>query len=309
MAVLSLPMRNKQVRPPSLSRDFLGQASRASGLARVCRRFLPLIWIIVSLCLVFVQGAVGHAPVSGEPIGIDEKIGQTIPANLTFFDEQGRQTTLGAIMRKPTILVLVYYTCSRFCPQLLAGLATALPQLGLTAAKDYQVMTVSFDASDTPALARDLKRNYLMAIGRPFPENAWRFLTGDRRNIEQLCTAVGFSFRKEHDGFAHPVALIILSPERRITRYIHVTKFAYGVESPITFSPIGLALALADASQGKAGAATGREFLYCFPHEPYRQQGFYHILAAIGAGTIIGLALLFVYLALSGRKPREGKNR
>jgi len=207
------------------------------------------------------------------------------------------------------MLVLVYYTCSRFCPQLLAGLASALPQIGLTPAKDFQVMTVSFDANDTPALARDLKRNYLMAVNRPFPANAWRFLSGDRANIEQLCTAVGFTFRKEHDGFAHPVALIILSPDRRITRYIHVAKFAYGVEYPITFSPIGLSQALAAADKGKTGAATREGFLFCFPHEPQRQQVFYHILAAVGAGTIIGLALLFVYLALSGRKPREGKNR
>jgi protein SCO1/2 len=170
-------------------------------------------------------------------------------------------------------------------------------------------MTISFDANDTPALARDLKRNYLMAIGRPFPADAWRFLSGDRANIEKLCTAAGFSFRPEHDGFAHPVALIILSPDRRINRYIHVTKFAYGVEYPITFSPIGLAHALTAASQGTTGAVTGKEFLFCFPHEPQRQQGLYHILAAVGAGTIIGLTLLFVYLALSGRKPREGKNR
>ncbi len=295
-----------------------------------------MVWPLLSLCLVFVQTAAGrqrslwtrlclviltvfafclvplsssmsHTPGSSQPIGIKERIGETLPAGLTFFDEQGRQTTLGTIIRKPTICVLVYYTCSRFCPQLLAGLASALPQLGFTADKDYQVMTVSFDANDTPALARDLKRNYLMAIGRPFPADAWRFLSGDRANIEKLCAAAGFTFRPEHDGFAHPMTLIILSPDRRITRYIHVSKFSYGMEYPITFSAIGLSQALTDASQEKVGAASGKEFLYCFPHEPQRQQGFYHILAAIGAGTIIGLVLFFVYLSLSGRKPQEGK--
>ena len=292
-----------------MSRDFLGQASRASGLARVCRRFLPLIWIIVPLCLVFVQGSLGHAPVSTQPIGIEERIGQTVPHDIVLSDEQGREVTLGDLIKRPTIVTLVYYSCDRFCPQLLAGLAAALPQLGLAVDKDYQVMTVSFDEADTPALARDLKRNYSKAMGRPFPEDAWRFLSGDRENIKKLCAAVGFTFRKEMDGFAHPVALIILSPERRITQYIPVSKFSYGVAYPIAFSNIILSQALTDASQGKAGAASGKEFLYCFPHEPYRQQVFYHILAAVGAGTIIGLALLFVYLALSGRKPREGKNK
>jgi protein SCO1/2 len=169
-------------------------------------------------------------------------------------------------------------------------------------------MTVSFDATDTPALARDLKRNYFKAINRPFSPDGWRFLTGDQANIEKLCAATGFSFRKEMHGFAHPVALIILSPERRITRYIHVTKFAYGVEYPITFSSIGLSQTLADASQDRVGALTSKEFLLCFPHEPYRQQEFYTLLTWIGAATIFCLVALFIYLAVTGRRPQKGKN-
>ncbi len=192
------------MRPLSLSRDCLGQASK---LACLCL-------ILLSLCLVFLQTAVAHAPAGTQPIGIEEKIGQTIPPDIVLSDEQGRKVTLAALIKRPTIVTLVYYKCSRFCPQLLAGLASALPHVELTADKDYQVMTVSFDANDTPALARDLKRNYLMAVNRPFPADAWRFLSGDRANIEKLCTAVGFTFRKEMDGFAHPMTLIILSPDR-----------------------------------------------------------------------------------------------
>jgi protein SCO1/2 len=276
-------------------------------MARVCRRFFPPIWILVSLCLVPPASSLGHAAASNQPIGIEERIGRTVPQDIVLSDEQGKEVALGALIKRPTIVTLVYYSCGRFCPQLLAGLAAALPQLSLQAVKDYQVVTVSFDEADTPALARDLKRNYLMAAGGSVPADAWRFLTGDPRNIERLCTAVGFTFRKEHDGFAHPVALIILSPDRRITRYIHVTKFAYGVEYPITFSTVGLSQALTDAGRGKASAATGKGFLFCFPHEPQRQQEFFHVLTWIGAATILCLAALFVYLALSGRKPRKGK--
>jgi protein SCO1/2 len=266
-----------------------------------------LVLILVSLCLVFVQASAGHEVAGTQPIGIEERPGAVIPSDITLADEQGRPVTVGGIVRKPTVLVLVYYSCDRFCPQTLAGLAAALPRLGLSPGKDYQVMTVSFNANDTPAMARDLKRNYLKAIQAPFSAAAWRFLTGDRRNIDRLCTSVGFSFRKEGDGFAHPVALIILSPERRIARYIPVSKFFYGVEYPITFSAVNLTRALADASREKVGAATGTGFLFCFPHEPYRQETFYHILTWVGTGTIIGLAVFFVYLTLSGRRPRKGK--
>jgi protein SCO1/2 len=264
--------------------------------------------IIVFLCLVFVQGAMGYARANEQPIGIQEKLGQTLPPDIRLSDEHGRKITLGALIKRPTIVTLVYYRCGRFCPQLLAGLAAVLPQIGLIPAKDFQVLTVSFDATDTPAVARDLKKNYFKAINRPFLPDGWRFLTGDQTNIEKLCRATGFSFRKEMDGFAHPVALIILSPERRITRYIHVTKFAYGVEYPITFSPVGLSQALADASQDRVGAPTRQGFLFCFPHEPQGQQRFFQILTFAGAATIIVLTALFVYLVLTGRKTRKGKS-
>jgi protein SCO1/2 len=269
--------------------------------------FFCIIVIWVSLCLLSLPSALGHSLDNSQSIGIDERIGQTVPAGIVLSDEEGRASVLGDLIRRPTILVLVYYTCGRFCPQVLAGLAAALPQLPLTPNKDYQVITVSFDEQDTPATARDLKRNYFKAIGRPFPEGAWQFLTGDRANIGQLCAAAGFIFRKEMHGFAHPVALIVLSPGRKITRYIHVSKFSYGVAYPITFTAVDLSQALTDASRGKVGAATHKEFLYCFPHEPEGQQRFFHILTLIGAGTVSALAAFFVYLALSRRKPHKGK--
>lgn len=266
-----------------------------------------LILLLIFISLIFAHSVPGQTPHTSQAIGITQNVDQTIPARIAFADEQGKKVMLGDLIKKPTILTLVYYHCGRFCPQLLAALAAALPQLELTADKDYQVITVSFDASDTPAMARDQKRNYLKAIGEPFPENAWRFLTGSRENIRELCDAVGFTFRKEMHGFGHPVALIILSPHRKISRYIRVSKFFYGVEYPITFSDIELSQALVDASQEKVGALTAKEFLYCFPHEPQGQQRFYHILTIVGVITIVCMILLFVYLSLTGRKLREGK--
>ena len=283
---------------------------RSSACVSDCRGLRlpsPFFWVLVSLCLVFAQAAVGHEAGSNIPIGIKERLGAIVPSDITLSDEQGRPMALGAIVRKPTILVLVYYTCSRFCPQTLAGLAAALPQLERMPDKDYRIITVSFDASDTPALAQDLKRNYRKAVQGPFPADAWRFLTGDRRNIERLCAAIGFTFRMETHGFAHPMALIILSPERRITRYIRVSKFFYGVEYPLRFSAIEVSQALADAAHERIGVSTGTGFLFCFPHEPTGQQRFFHILGIVGIGTVITLGAFFFYLLLSGGKKRRGK--
>jgi protein SCO1/2 len=266
-----------------------------------------ILLILILFSLISARSVLGQTPHASQPIGITQKIGQAVPARLVFADEQGREVMLGNLIRVPAILTLVYYDCCRFCPQMLAGLAAVLPQLDLSPGKDYQVITVSFDENDSPVRARDVRRDYLKAIGSPFPDDAWRFLTGDRENLGQLCDAAGFSFRKEMHGFAHPVALIILSPNRKISRYIHISKFSYGVAYPITFSAIELSHALADASQEKLGEPTKKEFLYCFPHEPQGQQRFFNILTAAGAITIVCLVLLFVYLSLTGRKPREGK--
>ena len=87
-------------------------------------------------------------------IGIEEKTGQTIPADITLYDENGAEVRLGDLLGKPAILTLVYYTCDRICPQMLAGLAQVLPQLSLTPDKQYRVLTVSFDETDTPEIAR-----------------------------------------------------------------------------------------------------------------------------------------------------------
>jgi protein SCO1/2 len=279
----------------------------AIGLWPRLSSFSLIVLVLVLITLIFAPSTRGQMPHNSQPIGITEKMGQTVPAQLIFFDEQGREVILGSLIKRPTILALVYYRCGRFCPQLLAAMAAVFPQLGLKADDDYQVITVSFDESDTPAVARDLKRNYLKAIQNPFPADAWRFLSGNRRNIQGLCAAVGFTFQKEMHGFAHPVALIILSPHRKISRYIHVSKFFYGVGYPIAFSALELSQALTDAAKERVGLATSKEFLYCFPHEPKQEINFFKISGIFGAVTIVCLAVFFVYLSVTGRKTQKGK--
>ena len=115
------------------------------------------------------------------------------------------------------------------------------------------MITVSFDETDTPQIARDVKKNYIKAAGSAFPEDGWKFLTGDRESIDRLTQAVGFRFRKEIHGFNHPVVLIFLSPEGKISKYLPVTKYAYGADYPITFSSFDLNMALDRGRSGKGG--------------------------------------------------------
>lgn len=44
-------------------------------------------------------------------VGVDEKLGETIPLDLSFLDETGKPVNLRSLVNKPTLLTLVYYRC------------------------------------------------------------------------------------------------------------------------------------------------------------------------------------------------------
>lgn len=238
-------------------------------------------------------------------IGITEKTGQTLPTDISFHDENGQKIKLGDLLGKPVILTLVYFTCEHICPQLLSGLVAALPKLSTAAGKDYRVVSVSFDPTDTPPVAANIKRNYLKAAGGAVPGDGWTFLTGDHQNIDRLTDAVGFHYRQDIHGFNHPVVLIFLSPEGKISRYYSVTKYDYGAAYPISFSSFDLNVALAEAAQGKPVTDFKRALLYCFSHEPPGQSKFYYFIGVIGLITLLAMAAFFVYLQRTSKKYRR----
>jgi len=271
-----------------------------------------LLWSLCLLSLLLPGPAAGHenltpGDLEAGGIGLEEKTGQVLPPDITFSDETGGIIRLKNLLGKPAILTLVYYSCEHICPQMLEGLSQALPRLAVEPGKDYRVITVSFDASDTPQIAREAKTNYLKAIGRPFPEDAWKFLTGPERSIHDLTEAVGFRFRKDIHGFTHPVVLIFLAPDGKISRYFQVTKFSYGSAYPIAFSSFDLNMALTEAAQGKSVTGLKKALLYCFSHEPPGQSKFFNFMGVVGLITLAAMAAFFVYLQVTARRYREGR--
>ncbi|MDD1713386.1 MAG: SCO family protein, partial [Methanoregulaceae archaeon] len=243
-------------------------------------------WILALGVLLTPAGVGSHDELTPEQektagISIEEKTGQTIPSDITLFDEKGSEVRFGDLLGRPVILTLVYYTCDRICPQMLEGLARVLPALSLTPDRQYRVLTVSFDEKDTPMIARSKKNDYMTAVEKPLPETAWRFLTGQKESIDRLTGAVGFQYRRDSHGFIHPVVLIILSPDGKIMSYMQVTKYAYGQAYPVTFSPFDLDVALTEAAQGKAVTRVQKAVLYCFAHEPAGLGKFFGVLGVV----------------------------
>lgn len=227
-------------------------------------------------------------------IGIDEKLGEYVPLDLTFVDERGNPLQLRELINKPTIVSLVYYRCLSICPRVLSGVAEVLDKLGMEPGEDYNVITLSFDETDSPKESLRKKRNYVTSFEKPFPEEAWRFLTGEKENIRRFTDALGFHFKREGEGFVHPASVIILSPHGKVVRYLR------GVQ----FLPFDMKMALLEASEGRVGPTISRVLLYCFSYDPKGKKYVFNILKVSAAVIIIFMIALFAYLALRRRTPK-----
>ena len=220
-------------------------------------------------------------------IGIDQRLNEMLPLDVPLRDEAGRPVRLGDYFgRRPVILALVYYNCPMLCTQVLNGLVGALNVMSLDAGRDFDVVAVSFDARETPAMAAAKKDAYLSRYKRRNAAAGWHFLTGDAASIERLTKAAGFRFRydKDRDQFAHASAVMVATPDGRLARYF------YGIEYP----PRDLRLGLVEASAGRIGTPVDQVLLYCFHYDP--ASGKYgavivNIIRLAGAATLVVLGL------------------
>jgi protein SCO1/2 len=229
-------------------------------------------------------------------IGIEEKLGATIALTQPLRDEQGRTVTLAGLVDKPTLLTLNYFRCAGVCTPQLQGVVEVLNRTRAEPGKDFQVITVSFDPRDTPAIAARKRDNHLQVITRPMPPGAWRFLTGDPAATGALAESVGFRFRPQGEDFVHPAALIMLSPQGRVTRYM------YG----ITYLPADLELAVLEAAAGEARPTINKMLQICFSYDPEGRRYVFSFTRLAGSLILAAAAGFVLVLVLKGRRGKEG---
>jgi len=194
-------------------------------------------------------------------VGIEQHLNEQIPPSLAFRDETGKEVHLADYFgRKPMILNLVYYQCPMLCGEVLSGLESALRVLKFDVGKEFDVLTVSFDPTETPEMAAAKKAEFLKRYGRAGAVAGWHFLTGSQSSIDALTKAAGFQYQYDSQShqFAHATAIMVLTPQGRIAQYY------YGVE----FAPKDLRLGLVQASQGKIGNLVDEVLLYCYHYDP-----------------------------------------
>lgn len=255
------------------------------------------------LYLVSLAGAAGAIPQQqiAARIGLEQKLEAKLPLHARFRDEHSAPVELGSFFEgKPVILTLAYYQCPNLCTLVLNGILQTAQELKLNAGEDYQIVVVSIDPHDLPALAAAKKQSYIERYRRAGASNGWHFLVGDREAIAQVADAVGyrFAYDEETRQFAHPSTIVVLTPEGKISRYFP------GIEYPAR----EVRLALGEASHERVGSLADRIFLLCFHYNA--QTGKYGVLISrmmqvAGIGSALALALYIAVMAGHDRRPRR----
>jgi protein SCO1/2 len=232
-------------------------------------------------------------------VKIEQRLNEQIPLDAEFKDETGRTVRLGEYFKgtKPVLLSLVFYKCPMLCNQILNGVLASARSQAFTVGKEYDILTVSFDPRETPALAAEKKASYIERYNRPGAESGWHFLTGDEVNIRRLTDTVGFiyNYDEKTDQFAHASGIMLLTPEGRLARYF------YGIE----YGARDIRLGLVEASANKIGSLTDQLLLYCYHYDP--ATGTYgpaviNIMRAGGVVTVLGIGALILVLRRKGAK-------
>jgi len=170
----------------------------------------------------------------------------------------------------------------------------------------YEVWAVSFDPTETPALAAEKKHGYVASYtraraGAVNASASWHFLTGDAANIAALTKAVGFRYRFDDatQQFIHPAGLMLLTPEGKIARYF------FGID----YDPTDLRLSLVEASHGKIGSFTDKILLFCYHYDPTTGKYGLAVANTLRAGGALTLLLLGAFFTFLWRADRRRTKR
>ena len=268
---------------------------------------LRLLFLSMALALTLAGRARAQAapdleflPPPPKEVGFDQNIGQSMPLDAVFKDETGKAVRLGDYFDKPVVLSLAYFSCPMLCGLSMQGLASSLKGMNLDAGRDFNVLTLSFEPSETPDMARAKKKQAMVRYGREGGEAGWHFLTGDAQQIKRVTEAVGFRYVWDDQAkqYAHATGVVVLTPEGKIARYL------FGIE----YAAKDLRLSLVEASRGNLGTVVDQLLLLCYHYDP--KIGRYGPIAIsalrVGAGlTLVGLGALVVILFRRERRQRK----
>jgi protein SCO1 len=226
-----------------------------------------------------------HPPILNS-VGIDQNLGAQVSPDLQFVDSTGQAVKMGDYFgKRPIVLALVYYHCPMLCTMVLNDMLRSFKSMPMSVGQDFDVVTVSFDPTETSAMAAAKKATYLKAYNRAGADAGWHFLTGTQENIAALAKTVGFRYTWDASTqqYAHASGIMFLTPTGVVSKYI------YGID----YAPEDIRAAVTTAAGNTVGEATTETvLLYCFCYNP--MTGKYGIIVSRAlrvSGTLLLLSL------------------
>lgn len=266
-------------------------------------RRMEAVWrlTLVLGALALVGAARSRDGPTGDPVrdvDLQQKLGASVPLATPFVDDAGQKVTLGDYFGhgRPVILVLAYYECPMLCTLVMTNLTESLRELSFDPARDFEIVVISIDPTETPALAGMKKNSYLSFYNRPGTAAGWHLLTGQEADIRVVADAVGFRYVyiETTRQYAHPAGIMVLTPGGQISRYFYGTRFR----------AFDLKLSLTEAGQGAVGSPVDKVLLRCFQYDPMTGRYGFAVILALRIGAVITLAGLGLLIWMLHRKSR-----
>lgn len=227
-------------------------------------------------------------------IGFEEKQGKYADLDTKLINENGDTVLLRDVIKKPTILNLVYYRCPGTCSPLMWGISKFIDDMDLKLGQDYQVLTISFDYTEGIDLGKKKKESYISTMTKKDEARNWEFFVSDSADIAKLAESVGFHFQKVNNEYVHPTGLIALASDGKITRYLR----------GIDFLPFDIKITMVEASNGKIGPSINRLLSICYSYDKTGNQFVFNVTKV---SFIIISFLVIVLLIFLTIKPRRIK--
>ncbi len=202
-------------------------------------------------------------PFEQRGVTVQQKLGDKVPLNLPIKTSEGKAAKTGYFIdgQKPTILTLNYSNCPMLCNIQLNRLCQSLNKLDLQIGRDFNILTVSIDPTESTERIRETKQKYVDDLpNQPGAANGWAFCTAKQPIIKALADSVGFQYKydRANQQYNHPAMLCYISPDGVISRY----------SLDISFPADQMKLALVDAGNGTVGNKVDQFILWCYSYDP-----------------------------------------
>jgi protein SCO1/2 len=221
-------------------------------------------------------------------VGFDEKQGQYVDLSVKLINEAGDTVLLKDVIDKPVILNLVYFRCPGTCSPLMWGISHFIDAVDLQAGKDYDVITVSFDPTETIDVGINKKANYINTMKKKEAAEGWKFFVSDSMDIAKLTQSVGFNYKFLNNQYVHATGLIALGSDGKIIRYLR------GIE----FLPFEIKITLVEAADGKIGPSINRLLAICYSYDEKGNQFVFNVTRVSAIVILFIVATFFLFLSL-----------